>query len=432
MPDPDRHIHFVIPNETFDPVEQKWKAIKFRPIMDLRKYFDRRFDMRLAKKLTDLGYQIETKWKPDEKGGKKYYSWDIHGIPESAVLKFSRRTAEVEELADKLGIEDAVSKDKLGATSRLHKRDDLTLDDYRRYWHSRLTPAEEMQIEEAIAAAREGMNALPEQTVAQGVTFAMQHHFERRSVLDVTDLAITAMERSMGVGLPEEIEPEAVRHGLLIRNGECTTEEVLSEERQIVSQAQNGRGTCRPLALEYTLQRDWLDPGQKEAVRHILSSPDKYQLIRGYAGTGKTTMMQEAAEGIAAGGKRVFALSQNTGAVEVLKENGFQEASTIARFLVNPQEQQVARGQVLFVDEASQIGSRTLRQLFEVAERLQMRVALFGDKRQHGSIERGTMLRVSPCSRAMVTPLGMLAVMSHPAMRCSTSLAVSCSPVFGC
>jgi conjugative relaxase-like TrwC/TraI family protein len=83
VPDPDRHIHFVVPNLTWDAKEEQWKAIKFRPVMDLRKWFDRRFDMRLASKLTDLGYGIETKYKPDPRGGKRYFSWDIAGMPES-------------------------------------------------------------------------------------------------------------------------------------------------------------------------------------------------------------------------------------------------------------------------------------------------------------------------------------------------------------
>ena len=96
MPDWDRHIHFVVFNETFDPVEKEWKAVKFRPIMDLRKYFDRRFDMRLASKLTDLGYEIETKFKADGQGGRRYSTWDIKGIPESVIAKFSRRTGEVD------------------------------------------------------------------------------------------------------------------------------------------------------------------------------------------------------------------------------------------------------------------------------------------------------------------------------------------------
>ena len=49
--------------------------------MDLRKYFDRRFDLRLASKLTDLGYAIETKYKPDEGAASEYFSWDIRACP---------------------------------------------------------------------------------------------------------------------------------------------------------------------------------------------------------------------------------------------------------------------------------------------------------------------------------------------------------------
>ena len=166
MPDPDRHIHFVIPNLTWDDVEGKWKAVKFRPIMDIRKYFDRCFDTLLAGKLSDLGYEIETKWKADG----RYHSWDIKNIPDSVVAKFSRRTGEVDQAEQTIlaAMEkenghapeqlSAVARDKLGATSRHDKRDDLTLDDCRDYWKGRLTKEETRAIAEAIQRAREGRN----------------------------------------------------------------------------------------------------------------------------------------------------------------------------------------------------------------------------------------------------------------------------------
>ena len=56
-------------NLTFDEAEGQWKAVKFRPIMDERKFFDRRFDMRFAHKLAELGYGIETKYRADGRGG---------------------------------------------------------------------------------------------------------------------------------------------------------------------------------------------------------------------------------------------------------------------------------------------------------------------------------------------------------------------------
>lgn len=154
MPDWDRHIHNVFLNVTFDPVEREWKAVKFRPIMELRKFFDRRFDHYLSGSLAEAGYDIETKWQPDDKGGLKFYSWDIKGIPDSVIAKNSRRSAEIDETEQAIlaGMKErggqapdrlsAVARDTLGATSRLQKRDDLTLAECRAYWQDRLTPEE--------------------------------------------------------------------------------------------------------------------------------------------------------------------------------------------------------------------------------------------------------------------------------------------------
>ena len=270
MPDPDRHIHMVVFNVTRDEQEGEWKAVKFRPIMDLRKYFDRRFDMRLASKLTDMGYGIETKRKDG-----KYYSWDIKGMPESVVKKFSRRTGEVEKLADDLGVRTATGKDKLGATSRQFKRKDMTLDDYRTYWDSRVAPDEALQIAETIKAAILRQNPEPTNTADKGVRYAIEHEFERKSVMKWTDLAITAMERCMGGAHPDEIEPEARRQGALLKDGQVTTKAVLAEESRIIDFAREGRGTMRPLG---SVGRTGFEPAElnlrvQGAFNHSATSP---------------------------------------------------------------------------------------------------------------------------------------------------------------
>jgi conjugative relaxase-like TrwC/TraI family protein len=100
MPDWDRHLHYVVFNATKDDVEQEWKAVKMRPVFDLKKYFSHRFDLRMAAKLAELGYDIDTKLKPDGRGGMKYHTWDIKAAPgheqgwESINAKNSRRTGE--------------------------------------------------------------------------------------------------------------------------------------------------------------------------------------------------------------------------------------------------------------------------------------------------------------------------------------------------
>ena len=50
----------------------------------------------------------------------------------------------------------------------------------------------------------------------------------------------------------EEIEPEAIRQGVLLKDGQATTKQVLAEESRIIDFAREGKGTMRPLG--YTIR----------------------------------------------------------------------------------------------------------------------------------------------------------------------------------
>jgi conjugative relaxase-like TrwC/TraI family protein len=407
MPDWDRHIHFVLMNATFDPVEKEWKALKFRPIMDLRKWFSHRFDLRLSHKLAELGYEIETKLRADGRGGKRYHTWDIKGIPQSVITKFSRRSAEVEALVPiaeaaikrehgeeaQLG---PVGKDKLGATSRLSKRDDLTPEDYRAYWNDRITPEEGRAIAETIRRARERRNPKPANTAEKGVAYAIAHEFERNSVVSQKQLEITAMERCMGGARPEDFEPQLQKQGVLLVDGKATTGEMVARERRLENFAVRGRGRYRPLGdPERPCRREWLNAGQKAAVRHVLSSRDFVTIIRGVYGTGKTTMEQEIGEALAETGKPVVALAPTAAASDVLREEAkLPAADTVARFLVDPKMQERARWGVVLVDEAGMLSTADMLRLFTTAERVRARVVLVGDRKQTRSVAAGEPLRL--------------------------------------
>ena len=128
----------------------------------------------------------------------------------------------------------------------------------------------------------------------------------------------------------------------------------------------------------------------------MLGSRDRVMIIRGAAGTGKTTLEQEIGEALAEAGRPVVALAQSVKASrEVLRnEAGFASADTVARFLKDEQMQETARNGVILVDEASQLGTRDMVQLFDLAERLSARVVLVGDRRQHRSVTAGEPLKL--------------------------------------
>jgi ATP-dependent exoDNAse (exonuclease V) alpha subunit len=78
----------------------------------------------------------------------------------------------------------------------------------------------------------------------------------------------------------------------------------------------------------------------------------------------------------------------------VLREKGFATAETVSRLLLDEKLQPSLRGEVLWIDEAGMVGTRTMAKVFQLAEQLDARVILSGDRRQHGSVERGAALRL--------------------------------------
>lgn len=228
----------------------------------------------------------------------------------------------------------------------------------------------------------------------------MAHSFERASVLPERSLLAEALRQGVGAVSRETIERLAATQPLIraTRNGRqlVTTKEVLAEESRMLAFARSGRGTCRPINSN---PRQFLDSRlntqQRAAVRHVLESRDRVVLIRGAAGVGKTTMMKETRAAIEEAGQHVFAFAPSAGASRgVLRSDGFESADTVARLLVDQKLQAEMEGGIIWVDEAGLVGTRTMRQVFDVAERHHARVVLSGDRRQHGSVERGAALRL--------------------------------------
>lgn len=390
VPDPHLHAHCFVFNTTWDADESRWKAGQFAGIKRDGEYFEAMFHARLARRLEELGLPVE----------RTKRGWELQGVPQSAVRKFSRRTALIEDKARARGITDPEVKGALGARTREKKLNDLTMDELRHEWASRLSQDEKAAL--SGVRAKLGTGSIPEDAglVAEGVKHAVGHCFERASVVPERKVFAEALKRSLGAAAPDKVLRAVERHGLLRgdRDGRrmATTRDVLAEEKRMLTFAREGRGTCRKLGPSgYELKRDWLNAGQKAAVRHVLESRDRVMLVRGGAGTGKTTMMKEAVEGIQAGGSRVFTFAPSAGASRgVLREEGFADADTVARLLADPKLQAQVAGSVLWIDEAGLLGTRTMGQVFDLAERLDCRVVLSGDRRQHGSVERGSALRL--------------------------------------
>jgi hypothetical protein len=316
------------------------------------------------------------------------------------VLKrFSRRTALIEKVAEERGITDPNRKAELGAETREKKGSALGWERLRKEWNTRLTDRERHAL--AAVHRRERIAARPERFEAGAVDHATLHCYVREAVVPERKLVTEALKRGIGAVTVEDVKRE-VRERPLIRSEVAgrqmaTTKEMLALETRLIYFARHGRGRCRPLGdPQRQCSRNWFNDGQKAAVRHVLGSRDRVMIIRGVAGTGKTTLEQEIGEALAEAGRPVVALAQSVKASrEVLREEaGFANADTVARFLKDQAMQESAKGGVILVDEASQLGTRDMIAVFDVADRLSARVILVGDRRQHRSVTAGEPLKL--------------------------------------
>jgi conjugative relaxase-like TrwC/TraI family protein len=385
VPDPHLHAHCFVFNATFDAAENKIKAGDFAAIKRDASYYEAGFHARLAGKLAALGYGIE----------KTAKGWEISGVSRPVIDKFSRRTATIEKLAREKGISTAKGKDALGAKTRENKRDGLTMDDLKAEWQSWLSDAES----DALRQAKDLPQKAPLWADAAAVDYALKHSFERQSVISEKQLMTEALKHGVGFVSVEGVKKEALRAEILSREIDgrkfTTTKDVLQEEKAMIAAAASRRGRCARLSGKAPALSADLSDEQKNAVRHVLSSRDGVIAIRGAAGVGKTRLMRETARHIEQGGKQVFAFAPTAQASRgVLYDEGFKNADTLASLLSDKNKQDAIKNNVVWIDEAGQVGAKTMRQVLELAEKQNARVILTGDIRQHSSVERGDALRI--------------------------------------
>ena len=390
LPDMHYHRHLLVWNATHDPVEDRIKAGQVGDIVRDKGYYRAAFYARLAGKLEALGYVI------DRRGGNE---WEIAGVEQATIDRFSKRTGQIDSKAAELGISDAAEKAGLGAKIRGRKQKDVKLPELRAAWAEQLTDGERDAL--ARVYAREiapGREVTPRDAVAYGIA----HLSEQLSVFPERELQRVALLHGLGSVTPEQIAAELPRQGVIADaiDGRrmVTTQTLQAEERAITGQAAGGLGRVRPVGVAEGLSRALADgrvlnDGQWEAARGLLNSCNKVDAVLGPAGAGKSFFLRKFDEGLRLAGQEATYLATTTDAVGVLEKDGFA-ASTVARFIRDDTMQAAAAGGRVVVDESSLLGHADAYRLFKLAEKHHLKLIFVGDPMQHGSIGRGAFLRL--------------------------------------
>lgn len=389
LPDPHLHSHCFVFNATWDAEEQRIKAGQFRNIKRDMPYYQAMFHKFLSDNLLDLGYTIRRTDK----------SFEIDGVPEKVTDLFSKRTDEIGRIAKEKGITDEKELAELGARTRAKKQKGHSMAELKEEWREQIRElGREGQGGSIVRHSPEKvmLSISPEQCVEH----AALHCFERASVMADRRFLAVAYRQSLG---NSDVKLEAVSQAfekdsslIHVQEGNrsfCTTKAVMSEEMRMVELAKQGQGMLAPLYRQAPALS--LEGQQARAVEHVLTTPHRVSIIRGAAGTGKTTLMKEAVAKFEEAGKTVIVIAPTAQASRgVLKEEGFAGAETVAKFLSDNTMKEKLKNQILWVDEAGLLGTKEATAILEVATKANARIIFGGDTLQHSAVTRGDALRI--------------------------------------
>lgn len=389
IPDPQIHRHCFTFNATLDPVEVAHKAIDISDVKRNGNYYQAAFHSRLRQNIEQIGYPTRT-----TKDGQ---SFELGHVTDEMITMFSRRTQNIEAIAAERGITDPQRKSELGARTREQKSKALTMDELRPHWRNRLTPEQMALLSDAKGKPRSKawVTEQGSKYASDAVQFARNHLFERDSVVEEKKLLEVALNHSQGNATLAQLHEALGKLDLLSKqidgNKYVTTREMLTEEKRLVEFTRAGLGKYAPFSQRQDFGDTILSPTQTLAAKSVLASEDQLVLMRGAAGTGKTTLMKHVVEEIERSHPgQVYVTAPTIDAADMLKEEGFEGAQTIQRLLANKREHPRLKNGVLWLDESGLLGTMGMSDVFALAEEQNARVILTGDEKQHRSVLRGS------------------------------------------
>lgn len=194
-----------------------------------------------------------------------------------------------------------------------------------------------------------------------------------------------------------------------------TTKKALQHEKDILETTHNNKNTVQSLSDEKTIN-NYLDnktpfplsKGQKEAVNLITTTQDRFIGIQGFAGTGKSTMLEQAQaikdlsatiETLKTDKKVEFiGLGPTHRAVDELKGKGINSKtyqsllSEEIKFLASKENKASNSQKVYLLDESSMVSNRDMIDFMKICEKTDSRAVFIGDIKQLPSLSAGNPL----------------------------------------
>ncbi|BAP87777.1 putative ATP-dependent exoDNAse (Exonuclease V), alpha subunit-helicase superfamily I member [Burkholderiales bacterium GJ-E10] len=411
------HRHFAVLNMA--EVDGKMYALAEREMFRARRLADHVFHNELGNELRARGFAVQH----DAEGRV-----EIEGYTRETLEERSRRRQQIKEELSSAGL--SIEKDRGAAEAARAKTAgkkfvrESARDEMQSRWqaeHAPLGAERGVQTPEIAAEAKAEDRAA---RAREAVAAAIDHLTEREMVQDAKKLRVEALKFAGDKTGFSEIKAEIERlraSGELIigrppredgRPGGVeifTTRSLLELEKSNQDKVRGGRQQHEAVmtlpefsvALEKFESRKGfsLSAEQRAAARMILVGGDRFQVVQGAAGTGKTTMLEFVREAAESRGWKVTGHSNGSEQAQKMEEESGIKTTTTAAHLIDARKQIQEEGarpegappvrELRIMDEASMAGTKQMRDVISTTEQSGARSVFLGDKLQHQSVEAG-------------------------------------------
>lgn len=247
---------------------------------------------------------------------------------------------------------------------------------------------------------------------AETIDYAIKKLEQNEAVFSSKDLITEIMAHNIGMvdfNTAYKLIQEAAKDKRLVKaktlknEKAWTTKAILKKEAnlmQIMYEQKNlfNKGKLKPIAPNNNFANYGLTKGQQESAELILNTQDRFVAIQGYAGTGKTYMLNAVKEQAEKQGYTLIGMAPSASAANILEGSTGIVSKTVQKHLaeglqkLNQKEQPKINRQgkeIWVVDESSFLDTRKMDALVKLAIKENTRIVFTGDVKQLGAIETG-------------------------------------------
>ncbi|HIF9542117.1 TPA: conjugative transfer relaxase/helicase TraI [Photobacterium damselae] len=283
-----------------------------------------------------------------------------------------------------------------------------------KYINAQTHQALQQDVNAAVSALLE--QQAPKPLIDQAVQFALNHVSEQQAGFKHTALVVEAIRFAMDEKGTTVLEDEInSKLDTLSQQGRVlsaqysdgtrwVTKEAIETEQRILGRLEAGKGQVQAYsqpshAQRYLAQQDWLTDGQKAGIQLIATTKDRYTIIQGFAGVGKSTMLEqgtlliEQAQALRGNDKiDVIGLAPTHAAVNELKEKGIPAQTTqslLKDLLTGDTTPDKYKNTLFLLDESSMASNAQFDAFTALVNHSGARATFLGDMHQLQSKEAG-------------------------------------------